>query len=357
MICVLKTFLRAVVAVFLIVSVIIIPQKMYYGLNTDKITDEMLRRRQKYYSGVINVWQIDCFEGGTGSRANWLKNITTGFERKNNGVFVNVEAVNVEMAEKLILTGQKLPDIISYGAGMNIDQALFIPLKLDNAPDLVESVTYPEAVPWCMGAYFMIGDADVSKWGTDGTVLKSKKGERTVYSVGYPQKYGHNALEALRRNSINSFGDEKALFKGTPQEIFEKYNYSYGVNRMIGTQRDLYRLKAAQSKEKARKSEVIYLKYSDLFQYVSILKCDDEKKIYAMNSFINYLLEEAQQSKLGTIGMFPVVSTATPEYDDIFVSSGWESIVKEGIQCTSFLFRGGEAAYNEKITLEILQKQ
>ncbi len=352
---ILKTVLKALVAIFLVASVFLIPEKMYYGLNSDKITDELMRRREKYYSGVINVWQIDCFEGGTGSRANWLKGITAGFERKNNGVYVNVEAYSIEMAQKLIKSGQKKPDMISFGAGFEIDRSMLLSLEAD-IPEVMGEI-YPEAVPWCMGAYFMLGDGDNSLWGIDGKTVTSKKSTYTVFSVGYPQKYGYNALEALSKNCNNTFNDEKSLFTGTPQDVFEAYNYSQKLNRMIGTQRDFYRLAAAESKERARKGEIRYLGYSDLFQYVSILKCDDQKKIYAMNGFVSYLLTNECQDKLGSIGMFPVVLNSQPQYDNSYASSGWKSIVNEGILCTSYLFEVENAAEEQKNTLEKLQKQ
>lgn len=352
-----KMIYKGIISVLLIFAVVFVPQNLYKSLNTDKITEEMYSRREKYYYGVITLWQIDCFEGGTGSRANWLKSIVSGFEKRNNGVYVSIENLSVEMANKLIESGQKKPDIISWGTGVNIQKEQLENLDIENTPQDVIDAVYETAVPWCMGAYFMIGDGDSEKWGLDGEIITTKKAQKTVYSVGVPQRNGYVSLKALTTNCTNSFNDEKALLLGTSQEIFEAYNYSKKVNRMIGTQRDFYRLSQAQTKENARQGEIQFLGYTDLFQYVSVLKCDNEKKVKTMNDFVDFLLEEEQQNNLGSIGMFPVTFSAQPEYDNSFAQTGWESIKKQGIKCSSFVFQKGIGEEEQKKCLEFLQKR
>jgi len=317
----------------------------------------MYSRREKYYYGVITLWQIDCFEGGKGSRANWLKSIVSGFEKKHNGVFVNVEALSVETANKLINSGQKKPDIISWGTGVNLNEQQLIKIKPQNAPQNLLNVTYDTAVPWCMGAYFMIGDGASELWGVDGKIISTKKAQKTVYSVGVPMLNGYVCLNAIKDKCNNIFNDEKALFFGSSQEIFEAYNYSKKVNRMIGTQRDFYRLSAAQTKENARNGEIQFLGYTDLFQYISILKCDNEKKVDVMNSFVEFLLDDQQQSELGSIGLFPISMSANPQYDNTFTQNGWENIKAKGLKTASFIFSGAEAIKQQENCLEILQKK
>ena len=111
-----KNIFRGFVAIIIILFMIFTPRFLLPALNADVISDEMYARREKFYYGVINVWQVDCFDGGTGSRAIWLKNICSGFERQYNGVYINVESISLTMANQLISEGKKLPDIISFGA-------------------------------------------------------------------------------------------------------------------------------------------------------------------------------------------------------------------------------------------------
>ena len=323
----LKYFIRAIFSIFLIIAVIIVPFKLYGELNTDKITDELYRRREKYFYGVINLWQIDSFEGGTGSRANFLKEITKKFEKRNNGVFVNIESITAEKAEKLIKSGQKKPDIISYGAGVDIDEKILAELNLIKNPNTVKNIKN-KAVPWCMGAYFMIGDSDKTKWGNDGFVKQTKKGNTNVFSVGIPERKGHNASGTVSLEIVSEYG----VFTGDSTEVFEAYNYSKKVNRMIGTQRDLYRLQSLEKRDLAREGDVTFLECSDLFQYVSVFICSESKKMTALNSYVNFLLETEQQNKMGDIGMFPVMKEAEPQYSISHMQTAWSYIQNNGIK-------------------------
>ncbi len=348
--------IKAIISIFLIVSVIILPGKMFRFLDNDKITQEMYQRREKYFYGVINLWQIDCFEGGTGSRANWLKNIVSGFEKRNNGVFVNVESLSLETANNLLKSGQKKPDIISYGTGLEIQENMLMDLTEISVSGFASKVSN-KAVPWCMGAYFMIGDCNKDLWGNDGRIVSTKKAQKIVYSVGVPNRNGYTSLKALKLNCTNDFSDEKALFFGSSQEIFEAYNYSQKINRMIGTQRDFYRMASAQSNNKLREGETLFLGYTDLIQYLSILSCDNIKKITTMKQFIEFMLENDQQSRLGEIGMFPIKTDAEPVYDNSYMVSAWENVKKQGIICTSYIFNCTSGNEEQKKCLNFLQKK
>ena len=324
-----KTFLRALLSVILILTVIILPQKLYSRLNEDELLNEMYRRREAYYYGVINLWQVDSFEGGTGSRTNWLKSIVGGFEKKHNGVYVNVESVTPEIAQSLISSGQKKPDIISFGVGTGISEKDLTPVKADLTAlhKSLQEVTFLSAVPWCMGAYVMTGDGEKDVWGTDGKIVSNKKGEKKIYSVGLAEKAGYGAETALKSFCSNDFSGELSLIKGSGQEMFEMYNYSQKTNRYIGTQRDLYRMLSAQKRDKARGGAVTYIDtYSDLFQYIGAINQENEKKDNVMQDFISYLLSEEVQSKLGSVGMFPVNVNAAPEYESPDMQAVWEKI-------------------------------
>ncbi len=342
----------------MILFMIFTPKYLVPGLNADIISDEIYARREKFYYGVINVWQVDCFDGGTGSRAIWLKNVCSGFEKQYNGVYINVESVSPAMANKLISEGKKLPDIISFGSGLSLKAENFEPLSLDlsNIRSEVRSVCEETVVPWCMGAYFMLSsDSDENNWGLDGKTVTGKKSTKTVYSVGIAERSGYLAPLALidycGEEVLPNFHQELSVYRGTSQEIFEAYNYSQKVNRMLGTQRDLYRLTAADSREMGRSSTISLLSgYTDLFQYIGILKTDNEKKVYTMNAFLHFLLDETQQDKIGDLGLFPVHASAIPEYGNQYMLQAWEQIKKMPLQCRSFVFEKEYAdQMNEKI--------
>lgn len=334
------------------------PKYLLPGLNRDTISDEIYARREKFYYGVINVWQVDCFDGGTGSRAIWLKNVCSGFERQYNGVYVNVESVSLPMANKLISEGKKLPDMISFGSGLALSAENFETLSLDvsGLRGDVRAVCGETAVPWCMGAYFMLSSgSDESTWGLDGKTVANKKSTKTIYSVGISERDGYLPSLALvdycGEERIPNFGGELSLCYGTSQEMFEAYNYSQKINHMLGTQREFYRLAAAESREMGRSSSISLLSgYNDLLQYIGILKTDNEKKAYTMNAFIQYLLEEAQQNKIGEMGLFPVLASAAPEYGNQYMQEAWEKVKAASLSCKSLVFEKEYAmALNQKL--------
>ena len=63
---------------------------------------------------MLKIWQIDSFEGGKGSRADYLQSVGNDFT-KNGGAYISVTALSSEAA-RLNLSEGNIPDIISYGA-------------------------------------------------------------------------------------------------------------------------------------------------------------------------------------------------------------------------------------------------
>ena len=57
---------------------------------------------QAGYKGVIELWNVEAFEGGSGSRSSWLTGKSAKFEKANTGLFVHVTDLTVtELADKL----------------------------------------------------------------------------------------------------------------------------------------------------------------------------------------------------------------------------------------------------------------
>lgn len=336
-----KNLIRATVGIITLLAVITVPKTLYGYLTKDAITEEMYRRRESYFYGVIEIWQVDSFEGGTGSRANWLKSITGGFEKKHNGVYVNVERVTPEIAKQLILSGTKKPDMISFGEGLGLQKEDFTKSDIDKTGLLesVREVSFDEAVPWCMGAYVVIGDGEKEIWGLDGKKIYGKKSEKTVYSVALAKQEGYFGEKALKSFCANGFENEYALITGKGKEMFELYNYSLKANRMFGTQRDIYRRFSAGKNQKARQGNITYIdSYCDLFQYIGILSCENQKKTDTMQAFIEYLLGEKVQSQIGKVGMFPVIGSATPEYACNDMNNLWEKIKVTDFKSETHIF-------------------
>ena len=68
------------------------------------------------YNYVLTLWNIDTFEGGVGSRSDFLSSIALSFADKGSPIMVVTHTV--ESAKKAIESG-KPPDMISYGVGVD----------------------------------------------------------------------------------------------------------------------------------------------------------------------------------------------------------------------------------------------
>lgn len=213
---------------------------------------------------VLTIWQIDSFEGGKGSRANYLQSIWNECF-KDNKTYVNVVSLTAFAARENISIGN-IPDLISYGAGTYGIEGI-----------ICGQVTY---YTWAHGGYcFLTTDesADFSDIDNDNTVINK----------GTDNLSGAAALVC---------GVEKAVVS-TPTGAYVSMiggEYKY----LLGTQRDIYRLKTRGINFKVKP----VTEFNDLYQNISITTSDSKKVLYA-NQFIDYLLKEEQNiTKLGLMG-------------------------------------------------------
>lgn len=213
---------------------------------------------------VLSIWQIDSFEGGKGSRASYLQ--TVGNECfKNSNAYINVISLTASAARQNISAG-RTPDLISYGAGTFG----------------IESIICGE-IPfftWAHGGYcFLTTDANA-----DFSDINYKN---TVINKG-----------------IDNLSSAVALFCGLEMSAVEKPTSAYvsliqsKYKYLLGTQRDIYRLKTRQIDFKIKP----ITEYNDLYQNISITTTDTKKAEIA-NEFINYLLNQEENIvKLGLMG-------------------------------------------------------
>ena len=112
---------------------------------------------------VLQLWQIDSFEGGKGSRADYLQKKGNAFS-KEYGAYVTVTALSAEAAV-LNLENGNIPDLISYGAG------------ICGLESYIGSFT-----TWCHGGYCLLAvdaNADFTNVNAENTVINSGKNNYT----------------------------------------------------------------------------------------------------------------------------------------------------------------------------------
>lgn len=291
---------------------------------------------------IITLWHIDTFEGGIGSRQDFLSKASVRFEKRYEGVFVCVIGYTVEEAQENINKGI-YPDMISYGIGFdNYRNMREIRAKSKYACTVNGKKA---AVGWCRGGYVILSHGSEENGGyTDGDYIG---GETTDYYTGKAVKFyvagggetnfktggGDDYIKAKTAdNLIDKQTEEIIISKGkynSPEIALalsgtsvKNYDikspteaYSYFLKnknaKFLGTQRDIWRLENRRVPFKIEK----ICSFSDLVQYISVYTSDENKNFYSQK-FIEYLLSEDSQKRLTQIGMLTVNDKSIYSRDD-----------------------------------------
>lgn len=228
------------------------------------------------YGGILRLWNIDSFEGGKGSRTQFLKTAAALYEKTHKGIYISVNSATLS-GYSYALTSGGAPDMVSFGIGTDFSYYVkelggdgFVGGKIGE-------VSY--AYPWCRGGYavYSLTD-DFSLMSPENTVISSGGSNFPLVAA---------ALYGLKGNykckdSLSAYTD---FLNG-------KYKY------LFGTQRDYSRF---LSRGKEVYSSAVS-GYNDLYQYIAILN-GGEAAYNACLSFIEFLLSEEIQKRLSSISM------------------------------------------------------
>ena len=210
---------------------------------------------------LITVWQIDNFEGGKGSRAEYLRSIGNKFYSETD-IYVDVTAVSADAARANISAGT-LPDIISYGSG-------FYGLE-----SIVDEKDY--SVSWCRGAYCLIS--------INSSDFSAANKENTVVNAGRD-----NLTEVVALLSGLEGATEEAPTAAYVSLINGEYEY------LLGTQRDIIRLQTRK-----QSFNVFPLTcFNDLYQNFFVIAKGEKQS--ACRDYIDYVISESEN--LYKTGMF-----------------------------------------------------
>lgn len=206
---------------------------------------------------ALTVWQIDSFEGGKGSRADYLRDLGKEFALQTP-CYINVYALSSDAA-RMNLNSGNIPDIISFGAGMYG----------------IENIISNYSV-WARGGYCLLTlDGDFSDIDAKNTVIN--KGRDNLSSVAALFLSLEGARTEIPTNAYLK------LLSG-------EYKY------LLGTQRDIYRLKTRKAAFKVKG----ITEFNDLYQSIAITSACKEKDV--TKEYINFLLSKSEEVQ--KIGMF-----------------------------------------------------
>lgn len=217
---------------------------------------------------VVTVWNVDTFEGGKGSRTNFLRSVAREVEKERAGVYFLVSSYTAEGARAALGEG-KAPDILSFGIGLDGFLERSKPLPDGFAGGEVGGKCF--AFPWCMGGYALFSLTD--DFGAEGSCAISAGG------CNLP------AVAALYADIRGEEIESLAAYTG-----FLNGDFRY----LLGTQRDEQRFLARGLTVYRRELPA----YNDLFCYISILGEGED-----CTAFYEKLLSDGVQERLGEIGM------------------------------------------------------
>ncbi|MBQ6979517.1 MAG: hypothetical protein IJQ07_02620 [Clostridia bacterium] len=265
-----------------IAALTVLAAAVFTGLiGKNKIADNGVSVSPTEYKGILTLWHIDTFEGGVGSRKQFLLSVSREFEKSHEGVLVMAMDYTAENAEKAMAEG-KFPDLISYGAGVKVKNLQPI---TERHTESVSGGGYNGeiyALCWCRGGYCVIENPEYKDAKNAVQTLIVSQGEYTnplvAYSMSKKTEQNFEILSPLNAYIKFTAGKSKCL---------------------LGTQRDINRLILRGMDFIARPLNG----YNDLFQYISVVSTDRLKAAYAQK-FAAFLTSDSVQRQLHRIGMF-----------------------------------------------------
>ena len=271
------------------------------------------------YKGVLELWNVESFEGGIGSREAWLTNKAAKFEAANTGLFVHVTTLTVEQLEAKLASGEQF-DLITFSRGAgSIAQDRLAPISKnmgfvkDNFLLSAQVDGQQYAMPLYAGVYCLF--ARVQQLPADKLV-------ENALTQTYTRKVGKSTVElqplVCGFTPYNSPLSALALSGGrgkvsgisestTQYQAYEQFVANRTAVTLLGTQRDIYRL--GQKEENGKIEQLGFAPlggYTDLVQYIGVSNTAGDKAT-ACEDYISYLLSEATQQTLCNLSMFSVL--------------------------------------------------
>lgn len=203
----------------------------------------------------LELWHVDCFEGGIGSRRAYLEKLSKKFCESLNGAGKGRISVAVKQVTPLSL-GEFFkkgiyPDLLSYGVGVQIPYDRLVKLDFSAGQVGVYNGEAYAAV-WAQGGYVSIKCAECKK--IEGVIICEQENANPL--LCYELSVENKCEQKITLPS-----------KEGVYEFYRRKNYA-----LVGTQRDLYRLEG--------KMQIVAEPlegYNDLYCCVSVINTGEQK--------------------------------------------------------------------------------
>ncbi|MDE7454499.1 MAG: ABC transporter substrate-binding protein [Clostridia bacterium] len=274
------------------------------------------------YKGIIELWNVETFEGGSGSRQSWLTNKSAKFEQVNSGLFVHITTMTQAELTQKINDGQNF-DIVCFSRGTgDIVKEMLTPLTVacrdvcDNYLLSAQMDGKQYAVPLYAGGYCLfartsqLAEADLlAKSLTQTYTRKVGKNTFDLQPLICGFTASNSPLTALAMNGgqgkVTNIDEDV-----TQYSAYEKFVDNKTAVTLLGTQRDMYRL--SQREQNGKIDELGFYPltaYTDLVQYLGVSVNSGEKTAACMQ-YIDYLLSAEVQQTLVNVSVFSVLDVS-----------------------------------------------
>lgn len=311
---ILKKVLKILPYILLASILICVPAFVFPNLKKD------YKPEAQGIQGIVSMWHIENFEGGSHNRHQFLLKQMIELEKKHPGLFVSIQTLTKAQALDQIEQG-KLPDLLSFGTGMGdifLDYAQEYQGRLNIRQEFIRSGSYEKktkAVAYMAGGYFIACNSQLAKSmgiDTNNNLIDNIFKEGQVYNKGKSIRYSLTTarennlpLAAVLKTTIGTF-KQNSYFEAQTQ--FDAYNVFVSQNALmlLGTQRDLSRIINRINQNNMFECEMLYLKgYTDLVQYLSITAKTAQAQQKAQ-IVIEHLTSQNAQVAVAQIGMLSV---------------------------------------------------
>ncbi len=274
---------------------------------------------QKHYQGVVEMWNVECFEGGSGSRQSWLTSRAARFEKNHEGLFVHVTTLTEEQLATKLDNGETF-DLICFSRGVACTVQKLLQPYTGSVADIKDNLLLSGqignrvyALPLYAGVYCLFAresqlPANTDLLETALTNTYNRKVGKNVYNMqplicGFTQN--NSPLSALAMSGVK--GKCAVAENLTQYSAYESFVANKTAVTLLGTQRDLYRLSKREESGKIEKLVFASLEgYTDLVQYVGISQSCGEKTS-CCTEFMQFLIQSETQQTLLNVSMFSVL--------------------------------------------------
>lgn len=335
-VCISKFFL---ICLLIAIMVLFPLAKVLYDKHGEGFSEKFFGKTSEF-QGILRLWNIDSFEGGSFPKSSFLEKTAMLFEKQNKGVLIMVQNMTEDEVVSSVKSGI-YPDMVCFGTGMNkffngkfhrLDDSIGLSL-LPNFYSAGLSEGSFVASPIMAGAYSLISSNERIERANKDTLPslstlafalafdKSRKKDTVhTFSLTFGNGTHTSPLDAFSRKFVSSSVVElaesgiidKNYVSQSPYQAYE--NFVLGkASMLLGTQRDVFRMenRVSAGKESGARYEPIK-EFTDLVQYLGILT-NSKVKFSVCEKYLSFVLQEKQQKLLANIGMFSV--TGAKLYD------------------------------------------